>query len=80
MFKRIPFFKILALAQIAKLANDHYRRLDPAERKQLLGLVRRPRDLTAADKAELKRLVGKMEPGAFAGGAARHASPLGRRR
>ena len=80
MFKRIPFLKILALAQIAKLANDHFRRLEPAERKQFFQLVRRPRDLTAADKAELKRLLGKMEPGAFAGGAARHASPFGRRR
>jgi hypothetical protein len=45
-----------------------------------MDLVRHPRTMTPADRDELKGLVAKMEPGAFAGGAARHASPLGKRR
>ena len=80
MFKRIPFLKLLALAQLAMLARQHFQRLDANERKRLFDLVRHPRDLTAADKAELKSLVAKLEPRAFAGSAARHVSPLGRRR
>jgi len=80
VFKRIPFLKLLALAQIGMLARRHFQRLNADERKRLVGLVRHPRGLTADDKAELKGLVRKMEPGAFAGSAARHASPFGRRR
>jgi ribosomal protein L32E len=80
VFKRIPFFKLLALTQIAMLARQHFRRLDANERRRLVDLVRHPRGLTAADKAELKGLVAKLEPGAFAGNAARRAAPLGRRR
>ena len=79
MFKRIPFLKLLALAQLAMLARQHFQRLDGNERKRLLDLVSHPRDLTAADKAELKSLVAKLEPRAFAGSAARHVSPLRRR-
>jgi hypothetical protein len=80
VFKRIPFIKIIALAQLAMLARQHYQRLDGNERKRLLDLVRHPQSLTPADKSELKGLVAKMEPRAFAGSAARHVSPLGRRR
>jgi hypothetical protein len=80
VFKRIPFFKLLALAQIAMLARRHFQRLNADERSRLVALVRHPRDLTPADKAELKSLVGKLEPRAFAGSAAKHAMPLGRRR
>ena len=79
MFKRIPFLKLLALAQLGMLVRQHFQRLDANERKRLFELVRHPRDLTAADKDELKSLVVKMEPRAFAGSAARHVSPLRRR-
>jgi hypothetical protein len=80
VFKRIPFLKLLALAQIFMLARQHYHRLDPDERKRLLELVRDPRGMSAADRTELKGLVTKMEPRAFAGGAAKHAMPFGRKR
>ena len=80
MFKRIPFFKLLAIAQIAMLARRHFQRLDANERKRLVDLMRHPRGMTSADKAELKGLVAKMEPGAFAGSAARHAVPFGKKR
>ena len=32
--------------------------------------------MSAAERSELKGLVAKMEPGAFAGSAARHANPV----
>jgi hypothetical protein len=80
VFKRIPLLKLLALAQIAMLARQHLQRLNADERRRLLELVRHPRGMSAADRTELKGLVAKMEPGAFAGGAAKHAMPFGRKR
>ena len=80
MFKRIPYLKLLALAQLAMLARQHYQRLNADERARLLALVRHPRTMSATDRAELKGLVAKMEPGAFAGSAAKHATPFGRKR
>ena len=80
VFKRIPYLKLIALAQIAMLARQHYQRPNADERQRLLALVRHPRDMTPTDRDELKGLVTKMEPGAFAGSAARHASPFGRKR
>jgi hypothetical protein len=41
-------------------------------------LVRNARHLTPAEKDELRGLAGKLEPRAFATGAARHMSPVGR--
>ena len=80
VFKRIPFLKLMALAQIGILAHQHYKRLNGTERKRLLEIMRHPRDMSANDRSELKGLVAKMEPGAFAGSAARHATPFGKKR
>ena len=80
MFKRIPFLKLMALAQIGILAHQHYKRLNATERKRLLSLMKHPRDMSANDRSELKGLVSKMEPRAFAGSAARHASPFSKKR
>jgi ribosomal protein L32E len=80
VFKRIPFFKLLALAQLAMLARQHFQRLNADERRRLVEIARHPRGMSAADRTELKGLVAKMEPGAFAGSAAKHAMPFGRRR
>ena len=80
VFKRIPFLKLLALAQLAMLAHQHYKRLNATERKRLVELMRHPRTMSANDRVEVKGLVAKMEPGAFAGSAARHASPFGKKR
>ena len=80
MFKRIPFLKLMALAQIGILAHQHYKRLNATERKRLLEIMRHPRGMSAGDRSELKGLVAKMEPGAFAGTAARHATPFGKKR
>jgi hypothetical protein len=78
--KRIPMFKLLALAEIALLAHAHVTRLTAAERKRLFELVRTSRgrkgNLTEAERHELAELVGKMEPRMFVGGAADHLSPV----
>ena len=79
MFKtlrRMPFFKWLALAQVALLARRHLGRLTPPERRRLTQLARRGTHLSAGEREELKRLVGKLEPRAFAFGAADRFSPL----
>jgi hypothetical protein len=77
LFRRHPFFKFLAIGQLLLLARRHFTQLDADERRRMVELLRRPRSMTAADKDELRALVAKLEPGAFAGSAARHLSPIG---
>ena len=78
--KRIPIFKLLAIAEIAVLARAHITRLTPCERRRLLQLVQTSRgrtgNLTEAERQELAELVNKMEPRMFAGAAADHLSPI----
>lgn len=78
--RRLPMFKLLALAEIALLARDHLGRLDPAERSRLLHLVRtgrgRTRNLSDAEREELATLVAKVDPRRFAGLAADKLSPV----
>jgi hypothetical protein len=73
---RLPFFKILAIAQIALLVRRHLRGLTRAERRRLAELARHGTKLTPAERAELRTLVAKLEPRAFAIGAANHISPF----
>lgn len=79
MAPRLTKVQLLALAQLAMLAHKHYLRLAPSERARLMTLVRRPHRMTREERSELRTLVAKMEPSKFAGGAARHISPLKRR-
>lgn len=78
--RRLPIFKILAIAEIGILAREHLNRLDPAERRRLLELVRdgrgRSRNLEPAERQELAALVAKIEPRLFAGLAADKLSPV----
>ena len=76
MIKHLPFFKILAIAQIALLARRHLRGLSKADRRRMTELARRGTKLTADERAELRRLVGKLEPRSFAVDAANHISPV----
>jgi hypothetical protein len=77
LFRGFPFFRLLAIGQVLLLAWHHLSQLNGGERRRLLELLRRPRSLTAADKDELRALVRKLEPAAFAGSAARRMSPVG---
>jgi len=78
--KRLPVLKLLAVAEIALLARQHMGRLEPAERRRLLELVRkgrgRRRALTDAEREELGTLVAKAEPRRFAALAANMLSPV----
>jgi len=78
--RRLPLFKLLALAEIAVLARNHIAKLEPDERHRLLELLRlgrgRTSTLTPEDREELARLVAKAEPRLFAGLAADKLSPV----
>jgi hypothetical protein len=55
---------LIASAQLAMIARERLMRLDPAERRALLDMVRtgrgRPSRLSPAQRDELTRLVAKM--------------------
>ena len=78
--KRIPLFKLISIAEIVLLARDHLNRLEPAERRRALDLMRRGRgrtgNLTPDEREELSKLVAKAEPRLFAGLAADKLSPV----
>jgi hypothetical protein len=74
--RAIPFFKILAIAQVALLARRHIVALTPMERRRLAELVRHGHHLSADERHELRDLVMKLEPRAFAVYAADKMSPF----
>jgi hypothetical protein len=78
--KRLPVMKLLAVGEIALLARTHAAKLEPAERRRLVELVRtgrgRPSKLSPAEREELTKLVAKAEPRLFAGMAADKLSPV----
>ena len=80
LLRRLPVFKLLAIAEIALLARRHFVKLEPAERKRLIELVRtgrgRSRNLAPAEREELAKLVAKVEPRMFAGLVADKLSPV----
>ena len=78
--RRLPMFKVLAIAEIAILARAHVTRLDGAERRRFLQLLRKGRGrttaLSTAEGAELSALVAKLQPRLFAGMVADKLSPV----
>ena len=75
--RRIPFFKLLAILQILLLALHHLKGLDRQERRRMADLVKRGHRLSKSERSELRSLAKKLEPGAFARGAASRLSPVG---
>jgi hypothetical protein len=67
--KAIPVARLLAAAEVALLVRQHVLRLEPAERRRVIQLVRqgrgRPRNLSDRERRELARLLQKMEPRDF---------------
>jgi hypothetical protein len=68
------WLRVLAVAQVALLVRRHLALLEPDERSRLAKLVaqskgRPRRNLSADERAEMLRLVQKLEPGGFARGA-----------
>jgi hypothetical protein len=76
LLRRMPFLKVLAIAQMLLLARRHFGRLDARDRRRLSDLARRGRSLSPAERDELRRLLSKMEPRAFAVAAADAFSPV----
>lgn len=78
--KRLPVLKLLAIAEIALVARTHVTKLEPAERRRFIQLVRaargRPSKLTDAEREELSKLLAKVEPRLFAGSVADKLSPV----
>lgn len=78
--RRLPILKLLAVGEIALLARSHIAKLDPAERRRFIDLLRkghgRPSNLSQAEREELSKLVAKAEPRLFAGLAADKLSPV----
>ncbi len=76
----LPLMRLLAAGEMVLLARQHMVRLEPAERRRLLTLVReghgRPSNLTPEQRDELARLVAKAEPRQFMAAAAERFSPV----
>ena len=74
--RALPFFKILAIAQVALLVRRHLVVLTPMERRRMAELARHGHHLSADERHELYDLVMKLEPRAFAVSAADYVSPF----
>lgn len=74
--RRLPIFKVIAVAQVAMLARRHLQNLGPGEARRLTELMRRRRSLSVAEQDELRALTAKLDPKAFAGAAADQLSPV----
>ena len=72
----MPWVMVL---QLAMTLRRHWTYLEPAERARLATLVKqsqgRPNRLTASERADVRRLVAKLEPAQIA----RSVVPIGRR-
>jgi hypothetical protein len=66
MLRGMPFLKLLAVAQTVLLARRHVRQLSGDDRRRLRELVMRGKGMNAAERDELRRLLSKLEPAAFA--------------
>ena len=76
MLSRLPFFKFLAIAQVARLAGRHYKHLDATERRRLNALVRKGMGTTPEERKELRALVDKIDLRGLAGGTVSRISPI----
>src|SRR5436853_2529533 len=76
----LPVVRVLAAAEVLLLAQQHFSRLDPVERRRFVELVRegrgRRRNLTPEQRDELAALLAKVEPGMFVARAANKFSPV----
>ena len=78
------WLRVLAIAQLALLARRHMTLLEGDERARLAKLVaqsrgRPRRNLSANEREELLRRVGKLEPGEFGRNAVGHLRGARRR-
>ena len=78
--RRVPAAKLLAVGEVVMLARDHITRLEPAERRRFLELIRhaggRPSKLSVRERTELAALIAKANPRLFLGEVADKLSPV----
>lgn len=75
-----PVLGLLLAAEVALMARGHLAKLDGAQRRRLLALVRqargRPSSLGEAERQELGALLATLEARLFIGSAVRRLSPM----
>ena len=72
----MPFFKLLAVGQTVLLARRHLLQLDGDDRRRLRELMMRGKSMNAAERDELRRLLGELAPTSFAFATADAFSPI----
>ena len=77
----VPLLWAFAVAEALTTTRRHFAGVDPTARRRAVELVRqskgRPSNLTAAQKQELRRLVGEMDLWQLSKDLAAVASPVG---
>ena len=74
--RRMPMFRLLAIAKTVSLARRHARRLDKQDRRRLTVLARKGTGLSAKERDELRGILGKLGPREFAFHTANAFSPV----
>ena len=78
-FARVRAMPWVLVFELALTLRKHWKRLPPAERRQLTELIRKsqgvPTRLSGSERADVRRLVAKLEPVVIA----RSVVPIGRR-
>jgi hypothetical protein len=69
VLRKLPLVRVVAVAEVVILANEHVHKLEPQERRRLIELVKRgrarPSHLSARERRELTALLAKAEPKQF---------------
>ena len=81
VFRGVPLMWAFAVAEALTTTRRHFAGVDPKARRRAVELVRtskgRPANLSAAEKQELRRLVGEMDLWQLSKDLAAVASPVG---
>jgi hypothetical protein len=76
----VPLAPLLLAGQVVFIASQHLARLDRAQRRRLVALLRqsrgRPSWLSDAEREELYALLASLEPRLFFGSTLRRLSPM----
>jgi hypothetical protein len=76
----IPIVGALLAVEVAAMAWTHFAKLNGAQRRRLIALLRqsrgRPRSLNHNEREELRALFVTLEPRLFLGSAAKRLSPV----
>jgi len=76
---RVRALPWVVVFELAMTLRKHWRRLEPGERRRLTELIKKsqgsPTKLSASERADVRRLVAKLEPATIA----RSVVPIGRR-